>query len=294
MNTPAVELYRDHGIDLERGRLEIAVCAQHNNGGLAANTWWESNLEHLFPVGEVCGTHGVRRPGGSALNAGQVGAIRAARYIAHNYDFQPPPPGEFGSLVADQVENCLDFCLRIVDTDGQQEDGLLPNEVLAGIQDRMSRYAAQVRDPATVLGATKDAWRLLKDLDGRLRVVGPQSLPVAFRVVDLCLTHAVYLEAIGTYLTAGGGSRGGVMVLDADGKSCGAGLSESWNYRSADPECDAERKILEVSFTAPETVITKWVDARPIPESDGWFEQVWASFRAGDVYTEVEEDRSGF
>ncbi|MBQ7486967.1 MAG: FAD-binding protein, partial [Clostridia bacterium] len=85
MNPGAIELYRSHGIDLYTEPLEIAVCAQHNNGGLAGNRWWESNIRHLFPVGEVNGSHGVYRPGGSALNAGQVGSIRAAQYIGHCY-----------------------------------------------------------------------------------------------------------------------------------------------------------------------------------------------------------------
>ncbi len=31
------------------------ICAQHNNGGLKANIWWESDLKHLFPVGEIEG-----------------------------------------------------------------------------------------------------------------------------------------------------------------------------------------------------------------------------------------------
>ena len=79
MNPKAIDLYRDHAIDLETEPLEVAVCAQHNNGGLAGDIWWEStNIRHLFPIGEVNGSHGVTRPGGTALNAGQVGAWRAA------------------------------------------------------------------------------------------------------------------------------------------------------------------------------------------------------------------------
>ena len=65
--------------------LEIAVCAQHNNGGFAVNKWWESSIPHTFVIGEMAGTHGVKRPGGSALNAGQVGGLRAAEYIANVY-----------------------------------------------------------------------------------------------------------------------------------------------------------------------------------------------------------------
>lgn len=86
MNPDAVTLYADHDIDIAAEPLEIAVCAQHNNGGLAGNIWWAStNIKHLFVVGEVNGSHGVARPGGSALNAGQVGGFRAAEFIANRY-----------------------------------------------------------------------------------------------------------------------------------------------------------------------------------------------------------------
>ena len=74
MNPAAIELYRSHNIDLAAEPLEIAICAQHNNGGLAGDCWWQSNIRHLYPIGEVNGTHGVYRPGGTALNAGQVAA----------------------------------------------------------------------------------------------------------------------------------------------------------------------------------------------------------------------------
>ena len=82
MNPPAIEIYAENGIDLRAEPLEIAVCAQHMNGGFAVDKWWQSNVAQTFVIGEMAGTHGVKRPGGSALNAGQVGAMRAAEYIA--------------------------------------------------------------------------------------------------------------------------------------------------------------------------------------------------------------------
>lgn len=290
MNSPAVDLFREHGTDLENDRLEIAVCAQHNNGGLRANEWWESNLDHLFPVGEVCGTHGVRRPGGSALNAGQVGAIRAARFIAHNYSEDQLTISDFTAAVSEQVQTIVDRCRRVVGDGSTYCDGTLPKDVLAEVQDRMSTAAALIRASKTITGALDDAWSLQRTLDENLRVTGPQSLPMAFRITDLCLTHAVYLEAIASYLSAGGGSRGGVMVLDDEGVPCGAGLGAEWNFRQANAGDDASRQILEVSIEAHGRVKTNWVDVRPIPEPAGWFEQVWADFRAGDVYSASEEE----
>ena len=82
LNVPAVEFYKEHGVDLEKEMLEIAVCAQHNNGGLLTDAWWQTNIEGFFCAGEAAATHGIYRPGGSALNSGQVGSTRAAQYIA--------------------------------------------------------------------------------------------------------------------------------------------------------------------------------------------------------------------
>ncbi len=82
MNLGALQLYADHGIDLCREPLEIAVCAQHCNGGIAVNADWQTEIEGLFAAGEAAGTFGVYRPGGSALNSTQVGSLRAAEYIA--------------------------------------------------------------------------------------------------------------------------------------------------------------------------------------------------------------------
>jgi len=42
--------------------------------------------EAPVPVGEVNGSHGIYRPGGSALNSGQVAGFRAAEYISHKYN----------------------------------------------------------------------------------------------------------------------------------------------------------------------------------------------------------------
>ena len=82
MNIGAIELYADHGIDLYRETLEITVCAQHCNGGVAVDENWQSDVGGLYVAGEAAGTFGVYRPGGSALNSTQVGSLRAAEHIS--------------------------------------------------------------------------------------------------------------------------------------------------------------------------------------------------------------------
>ena len=82
MNEGAIALYQSHGIDLYSEYLEIAVCAQHCNGGVAVDEHWQSRVKGLYVAGEAAGTFGVYRPGGSALNSTQVGSLRAAEHVA--------------------------------------------------------------------------------------------------------------------------------------------------------------------------------------------------------------------
>ena len=107
MNMPAVDFYLEHGVDLAREPLEISLCAQHNNGGIAVDRWWRTTADGLFAVGESAATHGVRRPGGSALNAGQAGSLRAAQYIAARRGGEPPGAGEFIRIVGAEIAETL-------------------------------------------------------------------------------------------------------------------------------------------------------------------------------------------
>ncbi|MBR5742956.1 MAG: FAD-binding protein, partial [Clostridia bacterium] len=91
MNPGAIELYARHGIDLAREPLEITLAAQHSNGGIGVDGAWRTGIHGLYAVGEAAGTFGVHRPGGSALNAGQVGALRASEAI-----LSAPETGEAG------------------------------------------------------------------------------------------------------------------------------------------------------------------------------------------------------
>nr|MDO8109735.1 FAD-binding protein [Candidatus Sigynarchaeota archaeon] len=83
LNPFAIQVYKDHGIDLAAEAIQIHVAVQHCNGGFAGDSNWESiDVKGLYPVGEVNGSHGQHRPGGAALNAGQVGGLRAALHAA--------------------------------------------------------------------------------------------------------------------------------------------------------------------------------------------------------------------
>jgi hypothetical protein len=154
----------------------------------------------------------------------------------------------------------------------------------------MSSCGAHVRDPDVVQRAVGDAWQLHERVERGLHVTERRKLPLAFRAADLCLTHAVYLEAIRAYLEAGGRSRGGFLVLNHGGASA-VGISEDrWRFDCNEPGAWVDQHVLEVEFVAPGEVRTTWVPVRPIPTVDGRFERVWADFRAGAVYAADEEE----
>ncbi|MBC7186927.1 MAG: FAD-binding protein [Calditrichaeota bacterium] len=281
MNQPAIDLYKSHGIDITKEPLEIAVCAQHNNGGLQGNIWWESNVRHLFPVGEVNGSHGVYRPGGSALNAGQVGSLRAATFIAKRYAEEPPADGWFAKDASAQVLAKLECAKRML-VDHNRDAGLR-HTARKELQERMSSYGAHIRSSDGVTKAAAEAWEQLERLRTRLGVASPRELPEAFRDLDLCLTHAVYLEAMKEYLAKGGRSRGSYLVLDPVGEPPCAELAEEWRFTLNEQGAFVNEHILEVQLDEAGELHTRWVPVRPIPREDSWFENVWYEFRRDNI-----------
>ncbi len=280
MNPAAVELYKEHGIDLAAEPLEIAVCAQHNNGGLAGNIWWEStNIRHLFPVGEVNGSHGVNRPGGSALNAGQVGGFRAAEFISNCYHGWSLDENLAEQAAEESLLNVLDW---------QQKSRTASrswNEVLKEIRQRMSLAGAQVRSRAVLEVEVSRAKELVADVMQRgCGYGGRHDLKHAFRTRQLCFAHVAYLQAIDFALRSGVGSRGSAIVLDAAGGRIHDLLDESWRILPEDPSFRG--KVLETEAGPDGSLSSAWVDCRPVPETDAWFETTWADFREGRIYSD--------
>lgn len=281
MNPMAIELYAQHGIDLQKEPLEIAVCAQHHNGGLKSNIWWESNLRHLFPIGEVNGSHGVYRPGGSALNSGQVGGYRAAQYIAHCYQAATLDKETFANQGKAELESSLHLIEQGLACVGKTT-GFTWQEIRSQFQNRMSRFAAHIRDAAGISEAVREAeqqWNQLNQFNIKLNRLS--QLLEFFRNRQLCLTQLAVLKSIAAYLAQNGGCRGSYLVLDPASNLSLDELNSSWKIR---PENEALRKFtLEYIYQDGEHLL-QWIPVRPIPTDDYWFENVWKSFVSNEIY----------
>ena len=275
MNPGAIELYKDHGIDIRIEPLEIAVCAQHNNGGLAGNLWWESsNVKHLFPVGEVNGSHGIYRPGGAALNSGQVGGFRAAEYIANRYADWSVSAEAAKAAMSQAAVALLDWL-----TASQSSPGAAWQSERDEFQTRMSRAGAHIRSLSDLAQAVPEAWAQF----ARLNQSGdPANLGESLRNRQLCFAHAVYLEALKAALESGVGSRGSSIVLDPKGDAVHPGLDDHWRII---PENESWRNVvLETVATSEGDVANTWINRRPLPRPDSWFETAWAGYREGAIY----------
>ncbi len=277
MNPAAIELYRSHGIDLHEEKLEIAVCAQHNNGGLAGNWWWESNLRHLFPVGEVNGTHGVYRPGGSALNSGQAGSLRAAQFIASRYTDEPVGAEELTRQCGEQLKSAIRFGMEAF-LPGRQAADLKQEKKILGV--RMSRSGANIRS----LEGVTEALAENKKQQEALKAAGIRKgseLKALYRLRDLLVSQQVYLEAIADYIRQGGTSRGSYLIYDPSGEKPMEKLPDQFCFSLE--EKGLSKKIQEIVYRDG-TCSCFWRPVRPIPADDSWFEKVWKNWREGIYY----------
>jgi succinate dehydrogenase / fumarate reductase flavoprotein subunit len=150
MNPLSIELYRRYKKDITRDPLEFAVNNQHMNGGIAVDIWGRSSLDGCYAVGEASGTHGVTRPGGAALNAGQVMGQRCAEHI---HASRRAAPGD--SLPTETVRAAIE-----VVTAGLRDDGLDWRDVALEVQARMSDDAGFMCSAQGVREALAQARRL--------------------------------------------------------------------------------------------------------------------------------------
>jgi len=281
MNRPSIELYRELGKDIAREPLEIAVCAQHNNGGFAINIWWESNIAGLFVIGELAGTHGVKRPGGSALNSGQVGGLRAAQAIVHRGS-STMPRTQFLSLAQAALKKRVEWIERLRGVSRRAPRKV--EEVLTDIRRRMTRAGAILREREQAARAVAEA----RDLYLRLRDEGMRFEKNAkfLRAViaeQMCLAHLGYLRAIETYLERGGGSRGSYLVVDRErGAEAHALLGERFRFVAENEPHRGE--ILEVRYRGNGEFEVYPVPVRPIPQAQYWFENTWNDYRTGAIF----------
>ncbi len=266
MNTPAVELYRSKGIDLTVDRLEIALCAQHHNGGIAVDASWMTDLDGLFAIGECAGTHGITRPGGSALNAGQVGALRATQFItAHKRTLS----ADAESAIRAAEMRHRRFAEQVV------TGGDTARAILEQARRRMSDCAAAIRSGERIRICLQTTQALLDHLHDTVKVCAPSDLHLAYRCRETLWAQAAVLNAMEHYDACGYSSRGSAILCDTAGV-LPPGLDEQFRFRLS--EVVGTDAIQELCRTGTD-FFAQFRPVRPIPCEDEAFETVWRRYR---------------
>lgn len=247
MNAPAIALYAEKGVDLWSEPLEIALCAQHNNGGIAVDATWQTEIEGLFAIGECAGTHGITRPGGSALNAGQVGALRAAQAISASTRLCISDD-DFQKIANEAIEKNKRFC--------QASGTRSLEETRLTVKTEMSNCAAAIRDCNKMRELHQKTVKLLETFN---EAFAPKDLPDLYRLRDILAIQSATLAAMLDYADRCGISRGSALYKDIK------------NTKPTD--------LIQHVRLSNGKWQTNWRSVRPIPESEDCFENVWKQYR---------------
>ncbi len=276
MNLPAYELFKDNDIDLVERKLEIAICHQHCNGGLVGSVWWESNIENFFPVGECNGTHGLYRPGGSALNSGQVGSLRAAEMIGYRYKKDKSQTvEEFVGSQRPFIAKRLQYAKSL----SESKVLLDPVKERQHIQQRMSSVLGIMRNHVEIEKAIADNDAMMES-HFKTGLHPDSSLIFFLQNEDLLFTAKAFLESAARLHRTLKGGRGSYLTSEIKvDRPQPEGLEQIGDNKGTAIDDSLNDRVIEFWFDSNLKPKTGWAEVRPLPSESNWFEEVWAEFR---------------
>lgn len=280
MNPLSIELYKQYKVDIEKHPLLFAMNNQHMNGGLAVDIWGQTSLEGCYAIGEASGTHGVTRPGGAALNSGQVFGTRCAEHIAFKKSGQ--------QTIAD-AEVSIAEGVQHIQASLNEKSPMKSSRIKREVQARMSDFAGMICKVEPIASALRDA----KQLSQTIREYG-----VAFDATTFGVTHALQwrqnalaseavLTALDFYVSRGGGSRGARAICDAMGECVPVtrkGTLEDYRFRRERVE-DKNEQIVVRWTNSEMTIVTR--KPRELQQKERpFFERNWPHYLTGTIYQE--------
>jgi succinate dehydrogenase/fumarate reductase flavoprotein subunit len=276
MNPLSIELYKRYKYDITRDPLEFAVNNQHMNGGLAVDGWGATSLEGCYAVGEAAGTHGVTRPGGAALNAGQVFGARCAEHAAARRIDRAR------NLSPDLIDEAVGRILDVLKADSP----LTVRSIRKDVQDRMSDHAGVLCNASDVKAALAAARALTETI--RQQGIAWSGAPDALKALQwrqAALLSEAVLTALAFYIAHGGGSRGARAICAQDGDripEARIGLLEDVRFVSERAEDRAEQ--IHVRLDAGAFVCESRPIRRRNRDDKPFFERDWPDFLTGSIY----------
>ena len=249
LNPSAAKLFKEHGIDLEKEPLEIAVSAQHHNGGADVDVNYLTCVNALYVAGEAAGTLGITRPGGSALNACMVGSMRAARHIL-SLESQPVDTEKMLQQAEADARQIRDFVKKSVGVSTLKQEKSFLRKL-------MSARFSFLRDEGKMREGLKTVEEKLLNFSLNNKCGQNETAELFKNYYALISARAVCLSML--ICATDAGSRGGALVT-SDGKV----KPEDLSFR--------DKKLIYSSGK------TFYRSVRSLPEPDETFEKVWNRF----------------
>jgi succinate dehydrogenase/fumarate reductase flavoprotein subunit len=286
LNKEAYELYKNHNIDLTKVPLEIALCNQHLNGGVSGDIWWETNIKHLFAIGEINGSHGIHRPGGAALNSGQVGGLRVAQKIGNVYNATNYlENAEFKRIVKIYLKNVISEIKNLISNENAK---LKPKELLTKIEERMEKFGSIIRPFDGLQDAEANLTYEIENYNSMITLDHNLEFLDYLRVKDALLTQQYILRSILNYHESYGASRGSYLILR---DSLNPSFKEEYIlppdklncFKFIKSEKNFKNKIQTIQSVNGE-IKFKWEETRMIPEEFEWFETIWKKYKEEKIF----------
>ncbi len=278
MNPLSIELYRRYKIDIAQVPLEFAVNNQHMNGGVMVDIWGRSSLAGCYAVGEAAGTHGVTRPGGAALNAGQVLGTRAAEHIGASGQARMASTTDVRAAAEAGVVQLL-AVLR-------PGSPLSVKSVRTEVQARMSDRAGMICDSQSVADALLEARRLNDEIRAKgIAYARGGEAARALQWRQMALASEAVLSALDFYIDNGGGSRGARAICDPDGESLPlvhSGPLQAYRFRKERPEHRDEQVVVRLDGDA--MALSTRPNRTFDENSKSFFERDWPAWLTGRIY----------
>lgn len=278
MNPLAIELYRRYKVDIAAAPLEFAVNNQHMNGGIMVDTWGRSSLAGCYAVGEAAGTHGVTRPGGAALNAGQVFGTRVAEHIGASGRAKKALSSDLRVVAGAAVFELLGML--------KGDSPLAAKAIRTEVQARMSDKAGLICDGESVASALVEARRLNAEI--RAKGIAYERAAEAGRALQwrqMALASEAVLAALDYFIRNGGGSRGARAICDTTGESLplsNGGPLEEFRFRK---ERDAHREEQIVVRLEGDAMRIATRPNRKFDEgAKSFFERDWPAWLTDRIY----------
>jgi len=287
LNPAAINLYKEHNIDLRKEPLEIALCNQHLNGGVKGDIWWETNIEGIFAIGEVNGSHGIHRPGGAALNSGQVGGLRTAQKIVHTDNkMNMTDSNKIIKLIEKYLQSRIDEFKWVLANKNAEKT--TPKQIIKQIKIRMAKYGSIRRPLKGLADEIENIEDQIQNVSINIGIEKNREILSYLRMKDLLKTQLLFLNAFLNYHNKYGRSRGSFLILRDNLEKCYGekiilphdNLKEVQFLTS---KKTLKKKIQTIQYLDGEVKIV-WEKVRPIPTDFGWFENTLKEYKEEKIF----------